>query len=121
MSEEQRLEEIPLGSLLERVQEMHSAGYRLVHVCCTRLASDHEVSYCFDREHRFESLRVRLPLENAELPSISSFYWSAFLYENEIHDLFGIAVKGMAVDFHGSFYKTRVPIPYANKDPHHGG
>jgi ech hydrogenase subunit D len=120
MTEEQRLEEIPLGTLLERVQAMHTAGYRLVHVCCTRLPQDHEVTYCFDREHAFESLRVRLPLEGAELPSISSFYWSAFLYENEIHDLFGVSVKGMAVDFHGNFYRTRVPIPYANKDPHHG-
>jgi ech hydrogenase subunit D len=121
VSEEQKVREIAVASLLEAVQEMHSGGWRLVHVCCTRLAAGHEVSYCFDRDHHFESLRVGLPLDGAALPSISSFYWSAFLYENEIHDLFGVAVRGMAVDFHGSFYRTRVPIPYANKDPYHAG
>ena len=65
---------------------------------------------------RFVTLRVRLPLENPELPSVSSFYWSAFLYENEMHDLFGVIVKGMAVDFHGKLYTTAVPAPYTRKD-----
>jgi ech hydrogenase subunit D len=117
MIEEQPIEEIPLESLLERVQLLRASGHRLVQICCTRLAADHEVSYSFDLEHRLHSLRVRLPLSNPELPSISSFYWSAFLYENEIHDLFGVRVRGMAVDFHGRFYTTAQPAPYAQKEP----
>jgi ech hydrogenase subunit D len=143
MGEFQKVEEIPLGSLLEQVQRMHSSGHRLAQICCTRLESDHEVSYSFDRgpmaaasempaapaasappagpeEPRFVTLRVRLPLENPELPSISSFYWSAFLYENEMHDLFGVNVKGMAVDFHGKLYTMAVPTPYARKDIREG-
>jgi ech hydrogenase subunit D len=135
MIEDQITEEIPLAGLLERVQLMHAQGRRLAQICCTRLTSDQEVNYSFDRDPRapadagaqqeaapapapgFYTLRVRLPLEGAELPSISCFYWSAFLYENEIHDLFGVTVKGMAVDFHGSLYKTAVPAPYAAKSP----
>jgi ech hydrogenase subunit D len=128
--EEQGLEEIPLGTLLERIQLMKAAGARLAQMACTRLAQDQELGYCFemppgsagpagpaaDGGPRYRTLRVRLPLEGAELPSISSFYWSAFLYENEIHDLFGIAVRGMAVDFHGKFYTLAVPTPYAQKE-----
>jgi ech hydrogenase subunit D len=41
-------------------------------------------------------------------------YWGAFIYENEMHDLFGVAVKGMNVDFSGNFIRTSVPYPFRN-------
>jgi ech hydrogenase subunit D len=130
--EAQTVEEIPLSTLLERVQNMHSERWRLVHAACTRLVADQEVNYCFDRDgqsldspdaaslHGMHTLRVRLPMNDPELPSISRFYWSAFLYENEMHDLFGITVKGMAVDFKGHLYTTMVPTPYVTKGEDHG-
>jgi len=129
--EEQTIEEIPAAALLERVQKMRAEGWRLVHAACTRLVADQEVSYCFDRDgqsldspdsaslHGMHTLRVRLPMTDPELPSISPFYWPAFLYENEMHDLFGISVKGMAVDFQGHLYATRVPTPYVTRESDH--
>jgi ech hydrogenase subunit D len=128
----QTIEEIPLASLLERVQRMHTEGWRLVQASCTRLVADQEVNYSFDRDgqsldardapalHGMHTLRVRLPMTSPVLPSISSFYWSAFLYENEMHDLFGITVNGMAIDFKGHFYTTMVPTPYVTTEPDHG-
>lgn len=130
--ENQAVEEIPVDALLGRAQRMRSEGWRLVHAACTRLVADQEVNYCFDRDgqsldspdaaslHGMHTLRVRLPMAEPELPSISAFYWSAFLYENEMHDLFGITVKGMAVDFKGHLYTTMVPTPYVTKEPDHG-
>ncbi len=130
--ETQRVEEIAIGTLLERVQLMKAAGWRLVQICCTRLVADQEVSYSFDRDaeaghpdgaHPAEglyTLRVRVPIHDPELPSISSFYWSAFLYENEMHDLFGVKVKGMAVDFKGHLFNTMTPTPFVAKDTEHG-
>ena len=129
--EAQVIEEIPVSELLARVQRMHAEGWRLVQACCTRLVADQEVDYSFDRDgqhpeakdaallHGLHTLRVRLPMKDPELPSISSFYWSAFLYENEMHDLFGVTVKGMAVDFQGHFYTTMVPTPYVTTEPDH--
>jgi ech hydrogenase subunit D len=129
--ERQELEEIPVAALLERAQRLRVEGWRLVHIACTRLVADQEVSYCFDRDgqspelpdtadrHGLLTVRVRLPMVNPELPSISPFYWSAFLYENEMHDLFGITVKGMALDFQGHLYTTMVPTPYVTKDLDH--
>ncbi len=130
--ENQAVEEIPVDALLGRVQKMRTEGWRLVHAACTRLVADQEVSYCFDRDgqsldspdaaslHGMHTLRVRIPMLEPELPSISAFYWSAFLYENEMHDLFGITVKGMAMDFQGHLYTTMVPTPYVTKEPDHG-
>jgi ech hydrogenase subunit D len=48
------------------------------------------------------------------VPSISSIYWCAFLYENELHDLFNVQVDGMAVDFHGHLYETAVKFPFGS-------
>jgi len=120
MIEQQILEEIPAGALLERVQLMKAGGWRLAQICCTRLVADQEVSYSFDREGKLTTLRVRVPIRDPELPSISSFFWSAFLYENEMHDLFGLTVKGMVVDYHGNLFTTRVPTPFVTKEPDHG-
>jgi len=129
--ERQELEEIPVAALLERVQRLRGEGWRLVHIACTRLVADQEVSYCFDKDgqsieqpdakelHALFTLRVRLPMQAPELPSISPFYWSAFLYENEMHDLFGITVNGMAVDFQGHLYTMMVPTPYVTKTADH--
>jgi ech hydrogenase subunit D len=140
--EAQRIEEIPTGTLLERVQGMRTEGWRLAQICCTRLVADQEVSYSFDRDAVYAgnagnagdagqpdsaspaeglyTLRVRVPIHDPELPSVSSFYWSAFLYENEMHDLFGVKVKGMAVDFKGHLFTTLVPTPFVTKDTEHG-
>ena len=116
----QTVEEIPLSTLLERAQRMQSEGWRLAQACCTRLVADQEVNYSFDLDGRLHTLRVRIPMNDPELPSISPFFWGAFLYENEMHDLFGITVRGMAVDFHGHFYTTMVPTPYVTREPDHG-
>ena len=129
MIEQQVIEEIPVGALLERVQSMRAQGWRLVQVSCTRLVADQEVNYSFDSGDtpgpagtaaRLVTLRVRIPIHGAELPSISSFYWSAFLYENEMHDLFGVTVHGMAVDFKGKLFTTMVPTPFVAREEEHG-
>jgi ech hydrogenase subunit D len=120
MIERQSIEEIPAAALLGRVQLLKAGGWRLAQICCTRLVADQEVSYSFDREGAFATLRVRVPIRDPELPSISSFYWSAFLYENEMHDLFGLTVLGMAVDYRGHLFTTLVPTPFVTKEPDHG-
>jgi ech hydrogenase subunit D len=47
-----------------------------------------------------------------EVQSITCIYWNAFLYENEIHDLFGIPITNIAIDYRGTLYRTRIPTPF---------
>ncbi|MFA5416444.1 MAG: NADH-quinone oxidoreductase subunit C, partial [Methanoregula sp.] len=47
-----------------------------------------------------------------EVPSISGMYWGAFVYENEMHDLFGIQVKGINIDYKGNLIKTTIKYPF---------
>jgi len=114
---DQTLEVIPLAALLDRTRAMREQGCRLVQICATRLSDEVELTYSFDREYRMSSFRVVVPAAEASVPSVSGIFWCAFLYENEIHDLFHVEVSGMAVDFHGRFYKTAVKYPFGGVKP----
>ena len=111
---DQTFETIPVQALLEKVGELRKQGYRLVQIGATRLPEHVELTYSFDRESRLANLRFQVPAAEARLPSISSIYWCAFLYENELHDLFNVQVDGMAVDFHGHLYETTVKFPFGS-------
>jgi ech hydrogenase subunit D len=105
-------ESIQLGALVDRVQALHAQGCRLVQIGATRLADDVELTYSFDSHGQLLNLRLLIPAR-ARIPSISGVYWCAFIYENELHDLFDLAIEDMAVDFQGHFYQTAVKFPFA--------
>jgi ech hydrogenase subunit D len=110
----QTFETIPCGALLERVSDLRKAGYRLVQISATRLPEQVELTYSFDRDRQLANLRLQVPTTASRIPSISSIFWCAFLYENELHDLFNVQVDGMAVDFHGHLYETAVKFPFGS-------
>jgi ech hydrogenase subunit D len=110
MSQEQ-IEIITVDTLLDKVRAKHGQGCRLVQMSATRLPDQVELTYSFDLDSRLTNLRLSLPGVDACVPSISSIYGCAILYENEIHDLFNVKVDGLTVDFHGNFYKMAVKFP----------
>ena len=107
-------EPITSDALVQQARLMRQQGYRLVQIGVTRLPDQLELTYSFDLERRLRNFRLHLPAAQPRVPSISAVYWSAFLYENEMHDLFGVHVDGMAVDFHGNFYRTTVKFPFGS-------
>lgn len=116
MKEKQTIRVIEKKDLRAQVQQMSDQGWRLVQISATTLTQaqpdGYEVNYSFDKEFSFVNLRVVLPAADPAIESVSAIYWNAFLYENELHDLFGIAVSGMAIDYQGTFYRTSVKVPF---------
>lgn len=112
MIEAQKLLSVELNELLEKVLEFKKQGYRLVQIGCTQTTEGLELNYSFDREYFFVNLR--LALKNEVVPSVSEVYWNAFLYENEIHDLFGVSFSGMVIDYQGNFYRMALKKPFLN-------
>ena len=113
MSQEQ-IELITIDALLEKVRAKKSQGCRLVQISATQLPGQIELTYSFDLNSQLSNLRLSLLGEEPHLPSISSIYLCSILYENEIHDLFGVQVEGMAIDFKGKFYRTAIKFPFAS-------
>jgi ech hydrogenase subunit D len=114
ISDDQNFELIPVETLIDRVGKFRQQGSRLVQIGATRLPERVELIYSFELNNHLINLRLHLPTEDPHLPSISSIYGCAILYENELHDLFGIKVKGLTVDFQGNLYKTAVKFPFGS-------
>jgi ech hydrogenase subunit D len=112
MSEPQELILIGKNELVGIVAGLFAEGHRLVQISCTTLESSYELNYSFDKNYRFQNLRFTVT-QDEEIQSISVIYPNAFLYENEIHDLFGLTIKNMTVDYHGTLYHTAIKTPYS--------
>ena len=113
MIEEQPTASVTASQLAAEVKSLCDQGWRLVQIGVTSLGELYEVNYSFDRDMAFKNLRLHVPSKGARLPSVSGIYWCAFLYENEIHDLFGITFDGLVLDFKGGLYTTAIPTPFA--------
>src|SRR5512139_3000842 len=111
MIEDQEMVSVDKKELVGAVAGLRAMGYRLVQIGCTTGADNYEMNYSFDRDYRFKNLRFTVKT-GEEVPSISALYWNAFLYENEIHDLFGIPITNIVIDYRGTLYRTRIPTPF---------
>jgi ech hydrogenase subunit D len=100
-------------TLVEQVRALRDQDYRLVQIGATAAAEGTELTYTFDRDLQMIHLRFRVPASAARIPSITAVFWAAFVYENELHDLFGIQIDGLALSYKGKFYNTSVPFPFA--------
>ena len=112
MGELQEITPVEKCDLVGVVAELFADGYRLVQVGCTTLPTAYELTYSFDREYRFRNLRITVTPDE-KVPSISVIYPNAFLYENEIHDLFGVVITHIAVDYRGTLYRTALSTPFS--------
>ena len=112
MSEPQENTVIGKNDLVGMVAQLFAEGYRLVQIGCTTLPGAYELNYSFDKDYRFKNLRVTAA-PGEEVPSISVIYPNAFLYENEIHDLFGVVIKNINIDYRGTLYRTAIKVPFS--------
>lgn len=105
------IKEIQEAQLVEEVLKLKHQNYRLIQICATKVNDGYELTYSFGQEYTFVCLRLYVGAGD-EVTSISDIYEPAFLYENEIHDLFGIAIKMMKLDYHGNLYRLKEKTPY---------
>lgn len=111
------IREIELNALVEQASVMKAGGARLVQICCVKEPAGKapaeylELHYTFDRDYDLTGYKIRIS-PGAVVPSITAIYACAFLYENEMHDLFGIEVSNINIDFKGTFYKLAVKRPF---------
>jgi len=110
--EPQTIVPISVGEIVTRAEQAKKDGNRLVQIGCTKIEDTFEILYVYDKDYRLTNYRVTVKQDD-EIQSISGVYFGAFVYENEIHDLYGIHVKGINIDFKGTFYKTSVKHPFS--------
>ena len=116
---------VGIDELLPRVQALKGSGARFVQMHAERCVDDgsYRLVYTFinvraaqeqieqDGSYAFENLVVEGIGQYQEIPSISSYYPAVFPFENEAHDLFGLAITDMQIDFKGFFYQVSTAEP----------
>lgn len=103
--------DITASELMREAKRQRDAGQRLVQVHCARPA-DFEVIYSFDGPAGFRHLRVVHADAAAPIPSISDLFPAAFLYENEVCELFGLKIEGISIDYKGRLYASSKRAPF---------
>ena len=112
MMEPQQITPISVGDVVTKAEQAKKDGNRLVQIGCTKIEDNFEILYVFDKDYKLTNNRITVKQAD-EVPSISGVYFGAFVYENEIHDLYGIHVTGINIDFKGTFYKTAIKHPFS--------
>lgn len=116
---------VGLDELLSHVQALKGVGARFVQMHAERNVDDglYRLVYTFinvrsaqehiaqDGSYAIENLVVEGIDQYQEIPSISSYYPAVFPFENEAHDLFGLAITDMQIDFKGFFYQVSTAEP----------
>lgn len=116
---------VGIDELLPHVQALKGAGARFVQMHAERSVDDgsYRLIYTFinvraarehiaqDGSYAIENLVVEDIDQYKEIPSISSYYPAVFPFENEAHDLFGLAITDMQIDFKGFFYQVSTAEP----------
>ncbi len=103
---------VEASKLLATATEYKDKGYRFVQ-CFAHVAGEGlELTYSFDQDYVLDNVRVTIA-PGDEVQSITSVFPAAFIFENEMHDLFGVRVTGISVDFKGRFYTLREEAPMA--------
>ncbi len=116
---------VGIDELLAHVQALKGAGAHFVQMHAERCVDDgsYRLVYTFinvraaqeqiarDGNYAIENLVVEGIDQYQEIPSISSYYPAVFPFENEVHDLFGLAITDMQIDFKGFFYQVSTAEP----------
>lgn len=116
---------VGIDGLLPHVQALKGVGARFVQMHAERCVDDgsYRLVYTFinvraarehiaqDGNYAIENLVVEGIDRYQEIPSISSYYPAVFPFENEAHDLFGLAITDMQIDFKGFFYQVSTAEP----------
>lgn len=116
---------VGIDELLSHVQALKGVGARFVQMHAERCVDDgsYRLVYTFinvraaqeqiaqNGSYAIENLVAEDIDLYQEIPSISSYYPAVFPFENEVHDLFGLAITDMQIDFKGFFYQVSTAEP----------
>lgn len=95
---------VALADLHAMAEAKKADGWRYVQTMCVATDDGIDIIYSFNKEDKLDNMTVKAVQKTDEVPSISDLFFSAFVFENEAHDLFGVNITNIAIDFGGNFY-----------------
>ena len=110
--ETQTVEDLGADELPTTADGLRLDGWRLVQILCVSRPDGYELDYSFGGGYALQTFRVNIGLKDP-VPSITPYYGAAFLYENEIRDLFGVRIERIEPDWRGKVFDVEGDKPFA--------
>lgn len=108
---------LALSDVPHMAAERKADGWRYVQTLAVNTEDGIDLVYSFMKDNVLENLRVSGVRKGMQVASITSQFLAAFVFENEIHDLFGVDITGIAIDFKGHFYALSQSEPMTVVSP----
>ena len=111
MSTTYTFNDITLDEYRTHAEQRRGGGWRYVQSFCTNTDDGLDFTVTFQKDAQMDNLRIKGIQKTDTVPSISDLYFSAFVFENEAHDLFGLNISDIVIDFKGNFYDLAMDTP----------
>ena len=95
---------LTLEGLSALAAEKKADGWRFVQMLCVNTEDGIDLIYSFMKDGVLVNHEIKGVKKGTPVPSVTDQFIAAFVFENEAHDLFGVDVRGIAIDFGGNFY-----------------
>lgn len=102
---------VALSEIESLAKQKKADGWRYVQTLAVNTEQGIDLLYSFMKEDVLENVTIKSLDKEDVVPSITESYLAAFVFENEVHDLFGVNISNIAIDFEGNFYRV------SQKDP----
>ena len=117
MALETTMEVIALSDLPALSDSKKADGSRFVQIHTVTTDKGFDLIYSWMNGMVLANYKIENLTASDVVPSITNNFLAAFVFENEAHDLFGINIKDIAIDFAGKFYALSIDTPMAIISP----
>lgn len=113
----QTFETVTLDQIHDTAARRAADNWRYVQILAVNTEDGVDLVYSFMKDGLLENLTIAGVKEGDEVPSITDLFLEAFVCENEIHDLYGVTIRDIAIDFGGMFYQLSQKAPMTVVSP----
>lgn len=113
----QAFREVALAEVHDLAADRAAEGWRYVQILAVNTEDGVDLVYSYMKDGLLENDTVKAVGAEDRVPSITDLFLEAFVCENEIHDLYGVAIENIAIDFGGMFYQLAEKAPMTVVSP----
>ncbi len=113
----QSFEPLEIDGIAQLAEARKRDGWRFVQILCINTEDGIDMLYSFEKDGALVNSKVKGVTPDDAIPSITDRFLEAFVFENESHDLFGVNIENIAIDFAGRFYDLAESTPMTIVSP----
>ena len=95
---------VSIEGIVPLAKERKADGWRFVQLMAVNTEEGIDLIYTYMKDGVLQNNKVERVNKGDVIPSITGEFLAAFVFENEVHDLFGVDIRDIAIDFGGNFY-----------------